>query len=101
MSTILRSQIIDEITQCPYCGSEIETDPHRGCCGEVHSERAYLTETESYPVDETTVIEDEPQQSYAELLRFAKVKRADLERLKRDIEASIPGVRVVIPGEGA
>ena len=75
MSTILRSQIIDTITQCPYCGSEIATDPHRGCCGEVHSERAYLTETESYPVDETQVIEDAPADTRGIMEIMGEMKR--------------------------
>lgn len=25
-------------TVCPYCKKEVEIDPHRGCCGEIHHE---------------------------------------------------------------
>ena len=24
--------------RCPYCGNEVDLDPHLGCCGEIHYE---------------------------------------------------------------
>lgn len=39
---IKRSQIIDEVTVCPYCMDEVGNKI--ACCGEVHFEKGYLVE---------------------------------------------------------
>lgn len=46
---------VEEVTICPYCGTEVATDPHMGCCGEVHSETAYLYQDEIYMADEIEI----------------------------------------------
>ena len=42
MIKIKESEVESEITVCPYCMNEVRADPHMGCCGEVHAERAYV-----------------------------------------------------------
>lgn len=32
---------LKKVTICPYCQSEVQIDPHMGCCGEVHAEVMY------------------------------------------------------------
>jgi hypothetical protein len=34
--------------RCPYCGTEVRLDPHRGCCGEVHWEVIPESELSDY-----------------------------------------------------
>jgi hypothetical protein len=34
------SQIVEERSVCPHCGSDYDGD-YRGCCGEVHTETLY------------------------------------------------------------
>lgn len=55
MRKIKLSAIQDEITVCPYCMNPIQVDPHAGCCGEVHSAKAYDLGDEIVLVDEVEV----------------------------------------------
>lgn len=40
---IKESDIVEYLTVCPYCMDPVQTDPHIGCCGEVHAEDACVT----------------------------------------------------------
>ena len=53
------SEIKEEISVCPYCMNDFPIDSWRGCCGEVHSERAYVTvDGECYLESEVTIEEE-------------------------------------------
>lgn len=42
---------LDDVFVCPYCMNKMP-DSWRGCCGEVHGERAYIIDDEYYLIDE-------------------------------------------------
>lgn len=51
MIKIRKEQIEAEVMVCPYCMSEVQTDPHMGCCGEVHADKAYMVLVELITVE--------------------------------------------------
>ncbi len=55
MSHAANDKLMDEFwdacvteTQCPYCGNHVQTDPHMGCCGEVHADEVLLSPCGEY-----------------------------------------------------
>jgi hypothetical protein len=51
------SQIESEYQACPYC-MEVYDGNYRGCCGEAHSELAYVVDGVGYLESECTIIDD-------------------------------------------
>ncbi len=47
MRRINEAQVIETLNVCPYCMNAVQIEPHMGCCGEVHAEKAYLVELEA------------------------------------------------------
>lgn len=85
---------VETITVCPYCGDTVQTDPHMGCCGEVHSEEVYQHENgETYQIDEVELyrpIRDIIRYSLNPFSPFVRYKtRSKLNRIKRRIKDSV------------
>lgn len=55
-----QNEIVKKFLACPYCGDEVQIDPHMGCCGEVHhTEALELTDGEIVFPYEVKVVQDE------------------------------------------
>lgn len=85
----------DKVDVCPYCMNVVQTDPHMGCCGEVHSETAYETEDglhlESevqlvYPIMD--IVRYEILSKYAWRQRIARFKRRFKVKFERVYEST-------------
>lgn len=75
----------EEVTICPYCGSQIQIEPHMGCCGEVHSDTAILHQDEIYAVEEVELYKPILDMIRYEILN-KWVWRSRIQRLRYRLE---------------
>src|SRR5690242_14272930 len=82
---------VELVTVCPYCGDAVQTDPHYGCCGEVHSEEVYQTEDgETYQLDEVELYRPIKDVIRYEILN-KHVWRLRLQRVRYHLEKLYDG----------
>ena len=57
MYKLYESEILEEITVCPYCMNDWSDKKDMfGCCGENHPETAFITKNECYLESEVDII---------------------------------------------